>query len=641
VSTFDRSQAHRYMDMVFGRPQADAWIAARIGRAMIDGDGQEERLRLDPAGRTGFLDMAEQAVRAGRDVWVCPMPRATAKRSKDNGLPGELAWADVDHALTPEQAALVAELGAGLVESGSAGHLQVYVALAHATVPAIIEALNRGLRDTLEGDHKHANNSLMRLPGTPNTKPGAGPAHMVGPSPRRWYPDALAERLEVELKSEAPVEVEDLPPAKPFDVEDPRVPARTRDLILEDTPKGERSNRRDFPVTKDLRRVGFTAGQIRGAFENPQWPLGSKYREPKQGPRYLARTMARAERELAREAEPDRPRAFDVNNPPAGKARRSTIAEDLVLEGGTIAIVGEEGDGKTTILHQLFRQVLRGEPAFGVFSPGDLAVHRALILDVEQEEPEVLELAADMDRRSLAVADGSLFILPAGSLNLADSGQDRRYVRDALTGIGGAQLLGLDSGSDAVEDVNDHGQVRRLFDYFSSLQREQIVRSVVLVLHPRKRGQGEYGRRFDDTFGSREWKGRLAKALYIDGTRVVAWKDRGGHLRRRWPRRQGARYSEAVLERPGLQDDHAVPFVIAEQEAAASGIAEAKVREILAAEPDTYTKTTLAARLGIRQIHALGVIEGMIAAGKIGPNVPRAKLRVMAPSPQAPGGKAS
>jgi hypothetical protein len=50
--------------------------------------------------------------------------------------------------------------------------------------------------------------------------------------------------------------------------------------------------------------------------------------------------------------------------------------------------------------------------------------------------------------------------------------------------------------------------LRRLLKY-------EGVRTVVMLAQPRKRAQGEpNGRRFDDLFGSRVWKGRSSVVLF-------------------------------------------------------------------------------------------------------------------------------
>jgi hypothetical protein len=81
-------------------------------------------------------------------------------------------------------------------------------------------------------------------------------------------------------------------------------------------------------------------------------------------------------------------------------------------------------------------------------------------------------------------------------------------------------VLIIDSGSNAVADAKDDAEVKVLFNYLHRLMREAGVLAVVVVLHLRKRAQGMTGRKFDDLFGSREWKGRASAVLHLE--------DRGG-----------------------------------------------------------------------------------------------------------------
>ena len=63
--------------------------------------------------------------------------------------------------------------------------------------------------------------------------------------------------------------------------------------------------------------------------------------------------------------------------------------------------------------------------------------------------------------------------------------------------------------------------LRRLLKY-------EGVRTVVMLAQPRKRAQGEpNGRRFDDLFGSRVWKGRASVVLFLEHERITVWKQRG------------------------------------------------------------------------------------------------------------------
>jgi hypothetical protein len=331
--------------------------------------------------------------------------------------------------------------------------------------------------------------------------------------------------------------------------------------------------------------------------------------------------------------EPDqRPDAVDV----AALTRWSEdeqqpmVLQHLIPWQSVIAITGEEGEGKTTLADQIVRQMARGDDALGMFEPGDMRASRTLFVDTEQEEAEVRRRVSEMNGRGLRVPEASLFWLWAGGLNLAASVEDRAYIEDQISYVG-ADFLWIDAGSNAVEDPKDDGCARAFFNYLSDLMRSHELKAQGLTLHPRKRAQGEYGRRFDDLFGSREFKGRTTKALYLDGGSVIAWKDRGGDLRKVWPNRAGGRYPKALLRRPGMEDETAVPFIVEPGEAEAEIDAEAlerKALDLVEEQPEHYTKTTLAEALGGRRIDAIEVVGGLLRAGSLGPDAPRKKLTV-------------
>jgi hypothetical protein len=246
------------------------------------------------------------------------------------------------------------------------------------------------------------------------------------------------------------------------------------------------------------------------------------------------------------------------------------------------------------------------------------------------EQTDGAARAGDFTARGLEVPSGTMFWLSNSEINLSDSDEDQAYLANEIRRIG-ATLLWIDTGNNAVSDPKDDIPVRAFFNYLSRLKREAGVVAVGLTLQPRKRAQGEYSRGFDDLFGSREWKGRLWKALYIDGEKITCWKDRGGHIRRRWPGRSG-KYAAASLLRPGLEDPSVVPFRIEATEPPApvdEDAVKAHALAIVQAEPEVYAKTSLAERLDVRRQDALRLVGQLISEGRIGPHKGRAKLRLL------------
>jgi hypothetical protein len=309
-------------------------------------------------------------------------------------------------------------------------------------------------------------------------------------------------------------------------------------------------------------------------------------------------------------------------------------AEPMVIGGlqrprSILAITGEEGEGKTMLSEQLTRELVRGESILGFFPPGDVIPKRVLYVDTHQERPEVEARCRDMDRRGLVVERGRVFWwLHDLDLTSYGAGELASMVRAT-----GADYLWFDAGSHVVPDPNDTATVNAMFAYLSDLMREYDICGVGMTLFNRKRASGDYSRRFDDLFGSREWKGRVSQALYLEGNRITCWKDRGGHVRQVWPGRAGGRYAYATLLRPGLEDPSAVPFRISTEETGEDFDAEAVAAKALAlveGKPGTYTKSSLADALGVKRERAVQVIAQLLTEGRIGPNEPRKRLSIPA-----------
>jgi len=331
------------------------------------------------------------------------------------------------------------------------------------------------------------------------------------------------------------------------------------------------------------------------------------------------------------ETPPTRPHAVDVARlgREASREPGKMVVNGLIYPQSIIGVTGEEGQGKTMFADQGCRQIARGEAVFGLHDLGELRPKAILFFDTEQEEEEIRRRAAEMDTRGLIVPDGKMFWTWAGGLNLATSEEDRRYVEGEIERVG-ADLPWIDAGSNAVLDPKDDIEVKGFFNYLSAITRRYGLLAIGITLHPRKRGAGDYSRRFDDLFGSREWKGRLTKALYMENDKIICWKDRGSHVRRAWPNRvKGC--AVARLLRPGLTDDAAVPFVIEagepDEEIDAQAL-EAKAVSMVEAQPGHYSKTSLANALGGRKEDALQTVSRMIREGKLGPDEARAKLSV-------------
>lgn len=311
------------------------------------------------------------------------------------------------------------------------------------------------------------------------------------------------------------------------------------------------------------------------------------------------------------------------------------VIEALQIRGGILVLTGEEGEGKTLAADQLCRQLVRGDQIFGMFAPGTAQPTRVLFVDTEQEKPEARRRAAEMKARGLETEAGSMLWSTAGALEL-DRPEDQKRLLLELERIQ-ADYLWIDSGSNALLDGKDDASVRPFFAFLSELMRSHGLVGIGLTLHPRKRGQGDWTRRFDDLFGSREFKGRTTTALYLDGNKVICWKDRTGQVRQAWPARVGGKYPVAKLERPGLEQETVPPFVIvpeAPEEAIDTEEVERRAIELVESEPDHYSKSSLANAIKGKRQDVLSVVERLLADGFIGPDKHGARLRITAKEPE-------
>lgn len=170
-------QAGWFVDRLW--PDQSGLAACAFGREpYYDEHGKFSHRRWDeeqyrwPGDRDRLLTKALAVAEHGGDAYVCPLLMSTARRRREHAQPGRFSWVDIDSEIDDQKAKLIVRLLRGdsfLVRSGGGVHL--YVALAEVQPPDVVAAANYKLKVALAGDHKHAANSLLRLPGTVNTKP--------------------------------------------------------------------------------------------------------------------------------------------------------------------------------------------------------------------------------------------------------------------------------------------------------------------------------------------------------------------------------------------------------------------------------------------------------------------------------------
>jgi hypothetical protein len=174
-------QAGWFVDRLWpGQPgEQSVFAACAFGRdPYYDDHGKFSHRRWDeeqfrwPRDRHRLLTKALAVAEHGGDAYVCPLLMSCARRKQEHAQPGRFSWVDIDSEIDDQKAKLIARLLRGdsfLVRSGGGVHL--YIALDAVQSADVVTAANYRLKTALAGDHKHAANSLLRLPGTVNTKP--------------------------------------------------------------------------------------------------------------------------------------------------------------------------------------------------------------------------------------------------------------------------------------------------------------------------------------------------------------------------------------------------------------------------------------------------------------------------------------
>ena len=158
-----------------------------------------------------LADVAREIAVAPVDVYVCPAVRHTGARARRKGdaLPPLVCWVDLDREpADPALLAMLRRLGAFTVRSGTRAHRHVYLPLTRPVDLATHALLNQALAARLAGDAKWSDETLLRLPGTPNWKPTAPASGQPGGRPvlvtadphngHRLDPDQLAALLNLD-----------------------------------------------------------------------------------------------------------------------------------------------------------------------------------------------------------------------------------------------------------------------------------------------------------------------------------------------------------------------------------------------------------------------------------------------------------
>ena len=134
------------------------------------------------------------------------------------------------------------------------------------------------------------------------------------------------------------------------------------------------------------------------------------------------------------------------------------VVQDLVPDGQLVTLVGEEGEGKSTLGWQIACEVSSGQPVGGHFDVPE-RVAPVLIVDVEQTEEDAVILRNDMRARGLDT-DG-VFWLDANGREF-DKPDDKKWLTHWVRALQ-PRLIILDTGTEAVTKPREDESVKPLF----------------------------------------------------------------------------------------------------------------------------------------------------------------------------------
>jgi hypothetical protein len=192
-----RADAAEFLDAVFPAG-AEGIVAAPVGGAPAwrgdrydIGEGWREHFFAWPAQRAELLDHIMQWS-DHRDVYLCGSlfydPPAGRRRLKATFKETHNIRIDFDGTDTAGALSGAAELGATVIDSGTAGHLHTWVTPADPIKnPAIYENTWKVIADQFpDGTEKNTVDAVLRIPGTYNHKETVRPGGSGEPTPVRW-----------------------------------------------------------------------------------------------------------------------------------------------------------------------------------------------------------------------------------------------------------------------------------------------------------------------------------------------------------------------------------------------------------------------------------------------------------------------
>lgn len=268
----DKRAAGQYLTKLFGKGQGHVAVAYKD-----KGESWQECTFEYPAERTKLIAWAD--IHKDANIFICPALRKGRNRVKGDMAATRWLWADVDWDKVPddkyaEVQRRIAEVGTLVIGSGSGENAHVYVQLNRQVTPAEHYRLNTGLKDYLYADAKHADNSLLRLPGTTNWKTDAGSAVAIRTTGDVQSVDYLMEKRTFQrVKASIGAAVDGGNWTK---VDVSHLPRRIRAMaempVEEAKAKYRKRHLAVWGVTGELHKRGLDADQIHSLMD--QFPAG-------------------------------------------------------------------------------------------------------------------------------------------------------------------------------------------------------------------------------------------------------------------------------------------------------------------------------------------------------------------------------
>jgi hypothetical protein len=548
----------QYFDAVFGDAEGYAHLAVGAGPLVTARGkyGYESFAALGPYEWPHDAQLVAHEVRRltrmGQvDVFACPNILRGRERKRGTAVSRTLLHSDVDG--DGAVGKLRALQGFG-VASGRPGHTHAYVPLDRELTLSEYGLLERALREYLNADNKIADNDLLRPVGTLNHKATVidgleAPYEvtwLIEPNGARVSPELVADVLGVNLnmveaERDGAPESAAATPLEAFDLE------QYPDLKCSIAKRlGDRSADTQRIVSAGF-RAGLQLAQIRWAVaqrpdlqerldERPDDDVARIYcalADERQAHHNSTITAsdpaadfeAKVDRELVlMRVRNEAKRRFSCETTTGGmdfdlgllgdvlaRADRPTYRIDRIIPSNSAAfVVAQRKVGKTTLVLNLARSLITGEPFLGVFMPEPLSGRVAFL----NYEVSGAQLAAWAEQIGVPV-DRMLLVNLRGSRDPLGHADDRARLADALREHRAEALIvdpfGRAFGGASQNDAGDVG--RWLVDLDRFARSEAGVSDLILTTHA-----GWYGDRARGSSALEDWADSIILLTKAEGS---------------------------------------------------------------------------------------------------------------------------